>query len=367
MKKSLLAVAVAAALPALALAQSNVTMYGILDANIEYANDDFAQTQLPAGTAAGTGEAHVRLNQGLQSGSRLGFRGVEDIGGGLKGIFTIEHRLNLDTAEVTQGAKFWGGQAWVGLEGGWGRATLGRQYTPLFWALLPADFTGYAFYNNWAGGSPFVPTTGGASTVQGPIRLDNQLAYRSPTMGGFTVYAAYAFGEVPNVDTAGTPAAGFAGNDIYGVAATWQLGGFYLGGGYHKVQDVRTGTGAPACFFEDVAAATVSYKTAGWGLSLGYSMLGFSGTGEVENLLASAFLSLGGGSLVANVIQIEPTGFAGTTNDSALQWGLAYHRPISKRTNWYVAYGANDLSPLAAPGAATLDPMRAAVGVRHLF
>lgn len=353
MKKSLLAVAVAAALPMYAQAQSNVTMYGIVDANVEYLNDDAAQLLAPANSPAGTGEAFVRMSQGLHSGSRLGFRGVEDIGGGLKGIFTIEHRLNLDTGEVTQGAKFWGGQAWVGLESGWGRLTLGRQYTPIFWALLPADFAGYAFYNNWA-----------TNNVQGNIRLDNQLAYRSPTMGGFTVFASYAFGESPNVDTAGTPAAGFAGNDLAGIAASWQMGGLYAGLGYHSIQDVRTGTANAAGFNEDISAATLAYKSAGWGISAGYTQLGYSGTGEVNNILLSAFLNLGGGTLVTNAIQREAEGFAAGNGDT-INYGLAYHRPISKRTNWYVAYGAQEVNATAARAA--LDPMQFAVGVRHLF
>jgi predicted porin len=362
MKKSLLAVAVAAALPVAAQAQSNVTMYGILDAAVEYWNDDAAGNVNPAAPIAG--DAHFRMTNGLQSGSRLGFRGVEDIGGGLKGIFTIEHRLNVDDGRQSA-ARFWHGQAWVGLEAGWGRLTLGRQYTPLFWALLPADFTGYAFYNNWAGFSG--NASPGNLSIQGPIRIDNSLSYRSPTMGGFTVYAAYAFGESPNttIATGNLSPGDTPGNDLYGIAATWQMGNFFLGGGYHAVQDVPVTT--PAGAFEDVAAITASWKTAGWGVSVGYSQIGFSGTGEAENIFGSAFLNLAGGTLVANVIQIEPDGFAGIEGGTALQWGLAYHRPLSKRTNWYVAYGANDLAAVNAPGTINTDPQRIALGVRHLF
>jgi predicted porin len=364
MKKSLLAVAVAAALPALAQAQSSVTLYGILDANVEYSNDDANSIISATNGAVVAGDTTIRLNSGLQSGSRFGVRGVEDLGGGLKAIFTIEHRLSVDTGNTAGGGfqtgngQFWNGQAWVGLEGGWGRLTAGRQYTPIFWALLPADFAGYGFYNNWAG---FTGTGFGPITPQGPIRLDNSLAYRSPTFGGLTVYATYAFGEA----TSGAATNGFGGGsgDIMGIAAGWQLGGLYLAAGYHAIDNDAAGS------LETVLAATASYKFSSFGLSVGYVQGEFVGPGEVSNLMGSAFLNIGPGSLIVNAILIDPSGFAGLRNGSDLQLGVAYTMPISKRTNWYVAFGMNDVSGLQPTASTTsLDnAMRAAVGIRHQF
>jgi predicted porin len=352
MKKSLLAVAVAAALPALAQAQSNVTMYGILDANVEYFNVDAVSATDPAASS------QFQVNQGRQSGSRLGFRGVEDIGGGLKGIFTIEHRLSPDTGTQTA-APFWHGQSWVGLEAGWGRLTLGRQYSPLFWAMLPADFSGYGFYNNWLGGFitsglPAAVNTAIGGSLQGPFRLPNSIAYRSPTMGGFTAYGTYVAGETV-ADT----------GNIWGLAATWQMGGLYLAGGHHAVQDATPGT------LKDVSGLAASYKTAGWGVSLGAYQTGLEASpGEVNTLMLSAFLSLGGGTLVGNVLNVETDGFPAATalNVKNNHFGLAYHRPISKRTNWYAAYGQADMDADPARVASGRDsPTQFAIGVRHLF
>ncbi|MCX7227924.1 MAG: porin [Burkholderiales bacterium] len=387
MKKSLLAVAVAAALPTFAQAQSSVTMFGILDASVEYSD-----SQANAGTPAGTGQVFqegdsgFRLNSGLQSGSRFGIRGVEDIGGGLKGIFTIEHRLDVSTGETAGGNiflvpgaantsfnnKFWNGQAWVGLETRFGNITMGRQYSPLFWALIPADFTVYGFYNNWAG---FSGTNLNGASTQGPFRLDNSLAYKSPTMGGLTVWATYAFGEnlSNNPGTSTAPGSGTTGSgDIWGVAAGWQLGGLYLAAGYHSI-DVKRWAGATVTNgVKDVMAGTASYKFTNFGVSLGYSEINFelaASSPKLTNIMFSGFANLGPGTLFVNATQLDASGFTGLRNDSGLQLGVAYSVPLSKRTNWYAAYGLNDVSGLQSTTATTLidGANRFSIGVRHLF
>jgi len=218
MKKSLLAVALAAALPTLAQAQSSVTLYGILDGSMEYSN---AQANALSGKAIDSAltpspKATFRINSGTQSGSRLGIRGSEDLGNGLRGIFTLEHRLSLDSGSSSYDS-FWYGQAFAGLSSNWGQVTVGRQYTPLFAALAPADFTGYTGYNNWASfsGNGFE-----GIGPQGPIRLNNTVAYKSPTIGGLTVIAAYSAGEQTTSSTP-TNTAGGASGGVAGVAVTW--------------------------------------------------------------------------------------------------------------------------------------------------
>ena len=378
MKKSLLAVAVAAALPTLAHAQSSVTLFGILDASVEY-SDDQANASI-VGTGVQKGDSGLRLNSGLQSGSRFGVRGSEDIGGGLKGIFTLEHRLDISTGDTVGGQiflipgqsnastnnKFWNGQAWVGLEGRWGALTMGRQYSPIFWALIPADFTVYGFYNNWAG---FSGTNLNVATTQGPIRLDNSVSYKSPNFGGLTVYATYAFGEnLTNNATNGSSVTG--SGDIWGIAAGWQLGGLYLAAGYHNIDNkVWSGAGTVA---ESVLALAASYKFTNFGLSLGYTEIGFKQATvdpKLSNVLFSAFANVGPGTLFVNGAMLDASKFTGAKNDSGLQLGIAYSMPLSKRTNWYLAYGLNDFSGLqSATAAQVIDSQnRFSIGLRHLF
>ena len=380
MKKSLLAVAVAAALPTLAHAQSSVTLFGLLDAGIEYS--DAQANATVTGNTVTEGKSGLRVRDGGQLQSRFGIRGSEDLGGGLRAIFTIEHRFTVDTGNTAGGGfgagngSFWNAQAFVGLSGGWGQLTAGRQYTPIFWALLPADFQGYGFYNNWAATSANNVNTVGASIFQGPLRLDNSLVYRSPTFGGLTVYAAYAFGEnLINSGAAG--GSGQAGTgDVWGIAAGWQLGGLYLGAGYHSADNKAFGaatTLTAQAAFKNVLAATASYRWTNFGVSVGYTQLNYeniAGTDpNITNLLFSAFARLGPGTLVFNAIQQEFSDFTGARNDSGLNIGVSYAVPMSKRTNWYVAYGLNDVSGIQSPAATTLldSQNRFVVGIRHLF
>ena len=94
-------------------AQSSVTVYGRVDLSLAQQADAVKNKEIRNG-----------------SGSRLGFRGVEDLGGGLSAVFQIEHRFDADTSAAKDAAKngpFWEGKSIVGLEGGFGRLTLGRE------------------------------------------------------------------------------------------------------------------------------------------------------------------------------------------------------------------------------------------------
>lgn len=102
-----------------ASAQSNVTIYGIADNGIELINN--------ASSAPGASQTLTRLSSGNLSGSRLGFRGTEDLGGGLKAVFILEAGIGLDTGTSLQGGRMFGRQALIGLQGPWGNLYLGRQ------------------------------------------------------------------------------------------------------------------------------------------------------------------------------------------------------------------------------------------------
>lgn len=115
MKKSLLALAALTAFAGAASAQSSVTLYGRVDLSVN----------------KGIGSDVKSISNG--SGSRLGLRGTEDLGGGLSALFNIEHRFNADTgADSTGGVRFWNGRSFVGLQGGFGQIIFGREYTTSF-------------------------------------------------------------------------------------------------------------------------------------------------------------------------------------------------------------------------------------------
>ena len=187
MKKLAIALAV---LPAAAAvqAQSNVTLYGLVDAGVEYVNH-----------ASPTGGSVTRLTSGGMNTSRFGLRGTEDLGGGLKALFQLEGGLFIDNG--TSDGSLFGRQANVGLEGGFGRLVAGRSFTTAYDFMLPFDPMGYSQVYSWATGTHGSPTA--TTTPATPVNryamttsASNLLKYQG-TFGGFKVGATYAFGEQP--------------------------------------------------------------------------------------------------------------------------------------------------------------------------
>ncbi|QTD46232.1 porin [Ottowia testudinis] len=186
MKKSLIALAVLG-LSGAAMAQSSVTLYGVADAGVgrlkvgvsadpaKVGNDASGKTEFTSGSL---------MNNGT---SRLGVRGTEDLGGGLKAGFQFETGLDLDNGaagtKTGSGADaFWARQANVWLGGNWGTVKLGRQFTPSYLTTASYELTGVANYSvlantyNYAGiGS----------------RANSAFAYVTPNFGGFTGALAY--------------------------------------------------------------------------------------------------------------------------------------------------------------------------------
>lgn len=186
MKKSLLALAVLGAFAGGAVAQSSVTLYGTISQGITKGND---------GTASNPGTVGDvwAVEQGFAS--RLGFRGNEDLGGGLSAQFQIEHRFTPDTG-VQTAPTFWQGRTYVQLSGGFGSVYLGREYSPAFWIANKMDAFGWntvgqAGSKQWAGYGVPAGTTG--------VRVANAVGYKSPKLGGLTFNADVGLGEgAPN-------------------------------------------------------------------------------------------------------------------------------------------------------------------------
>ena len=136
--------------------------------------------------------------------SRLGFRGTEDLGDGLRALYTLEMGFAPDSGSSNQGGRLFGRQAFVGLSGPWGSVTLGRQYTMLFWSMLDADILGPNIYSSVS-----------LDSYIANARADNALAYRG-TFGEFTLGATYSFGrDVVNAGPSpgGTNCAGESATD----------------------------------------------------------------------------------------------------------------------------------------------------------
>lgn len=185
------------ALSALALAASSVafaqssgpqlSLYGILDANVQVLDGAAKQTRVQSG--------------GLQ-GSRLGIRGREDLGGGLSAFFTLESGINLDDGTYGQNA-FWGRQAFVGLGTSYGKVSIGRQYSSLY--TLTSDFSQFsnvgsgastAVIGGFGGYEPVRGSNGSATGSGGPARVNNSVKFETQNYGGFSAGALWGMGEV---------------------------------------------------------------------------------------------------------------------------------------------------------------------------
>ncbi len=177
-----------------ASAQSSVTIYGILDASVRYANGLDAAN---AGSATST----TAINSGVNTTNRWGLRGSEDLGGGLSAIFNLEGGLNVDTGASSSATKLFDRAAVVGLRGNFGTVTLGRQTTVLADALSGVD----PLSSRFASLNPNVSIAalsaprlgieyGPAGAATGSFRLDNSVKYLGK-FGDVSVRAMHAFGE----------------------------------------------------------------------------------------------------------------------------------------------------------------------------
>ncbi|MBB4844752.1 putative porin [Paucibacter oligotrophus] len=209
MKKTALILSLLAASTSGAWAQSSVTMYGIVDAGVRYISN--------SGTAPGTG-ALWQVVPGGMSQSRLGFNITEDMGGGLKAIANLEHRLNSDTGTVAA-ADFWR-QSWVGLQSSdFGRITVGRQYNVLF-DIYTSTYASFKY-------SPYIEAYKPEIGLSMGARQDNMVKYLFEA-NGFRGSVQVSAGE------------GNSNNKSMGGLLRYQAGEFSVGGAYLEVTDLAS-------------------------------------------------------------------------------------------------------------------------------
>jgi predicted porin len=192
MKKTIVVTAVATAFAsAPVFAQSAVTLYGIVDTGIEY----FTHATPTGGTVA-----RMPVVGGGDSPSRWGMRGAEDLGGGLKAVFTLESGFSASNGASQQGGRLFGRQSYVGLSGPWGQVTFGRQYSMTNWGMTESNILGSGGFGGLASFDPYLLAA----------RFDNDVVYIG-TFSGLTVGASYSFGR--DSSTAGN-CPGQTGNDF---------------------------------------------------------------------------------------------------------------------------------------------------------
>ncbi|MDB5775387.1 MAG: porin [Herbaspirillum sp.] len=366
MKKSLLALAVLSTVAGAALAQSSITIYGLIDMGIDYDNGK-------TGSTATGSTSKWSVGSGQTSGNRLGFKGSEDLGNGLSAIFTLETGFNADDGTLGNNGRLFGRQSWVGLNGKFGSVKFGRQYSSTYLALQIVD----PFSTSSAADGQRVYGYG-LGKIDPIARSDNTVTYQTPDLSGFTGLAGYGFGE---------QAGSFNKLSTKFLGLNYVNGPLTVLGVYQNTDGVAfSPSSTPTAQLDAIViasglapttttSATVKNTLIGGTYDFGVAKLhaGFGTTKaqavgdlKVRNYLLGATIPFGQGTVLASWNRDNVTDVQKGVSD---QLGVGYTYPLSKRTNLYViaSYTKNQDGVRMNSWANGKSDFEGQFGVRHTF
>jgi general bacterial porin, GBP family len=389
MKKSLLTLALSSVFALSAHAQSSVTLYGVIDTGLVFANNQ-------------NGHSSWQESSSGTENTVYGLKGSEDLGGGMHAIFKLENGFNLNNGSLYNAGDAFGEQAYVGLQTDqFGTLLLGRQFDTVNDVLGPISSAGSSYGGNLSA-HPFNNDNLAADSMS----INNAVKYTSNTYGGFTVEGMYAFSN---------NAGGFSNNRAYGFGATYARGPLNLAAGYLQLNNAGGGGGASstnpngAVALDDGSADFVAQRQRIWGAggnyAFGHATVGLLWThSQIDNMSdvfagGDGYTPLGGGLRLDNYevnarYSLTPSlSLAGayTFTDGSYSNGGASASPewneftlqtdytLSKRTDVYLegvyehVRGAGAGSVLGDATINTLSPsstgtqVAVTVGLRHQF
>lgn len=366
-----------------AQAQSSVTLYGLIDAGISYVNHSAVGT---------TGSSkNFKYDDGVAQGSRWGLRGAEDLGGGLKAIFTLENGFNSGNGTLSQGGAEFGRQAFVGIsKTDIGSVTLGRQYS---------------FSTDYLGASYSI----GGQTVAGNYayhindvdqltssRINNSVKFSSANFSGVTFGGMYGFSNAAGAFAGAPTTSASSSSRAYSFGVNYATGPFGIGAAYTDIHFPGSATPAFSTSIANVATGG-SKDLRTFGLGANYK---FAAATVFALWTNTRFEAISGATSKFNTYEIGGkyaftpaiTGGLGYTymklTDSAQgkwqQVDASADYALSKRTDVYVlgiyqhASGKNGTTPVQAQigsstsyfgtsGNGTSNQIAARVGIRHKF
>jgi predicted porin len=380
MKKSILALSVAAALAAPLAAQADTILYGSARVSVDYNDEDvpFAIFTDPRPGYLNVGTTSSRAWDVVNNDSRLGVMGSEDLGGGLSAVYQYEFAV-----DVTEGGNFDNSNRpkFVGLKGGFGTLTLGTQETPYYHVAGITDifnsgktFTGTA----WLGGSfngKMLDLSGNTSRGSGSlVRADNSIYYTTPDFNGFSGEALLVMNGAKRITEVQGQKLTFENNpsndiDLWNIAAKYSNGPFFAGVSYIKLNGStdysdKFGTNPPPI------NRTVSFDLDQWVAGLGYNSGPFSvgfiyeqgtlnefglrsnmsfnsvrwGGDDATNYYLSGSYTFGNNMISAAFGQLDP----GTNGSNKIDnYVLGYQYNLSKRTRLWAEYIGRSTDPSA--------------------
>ncbi|WP_255408654.1 porin [Limnohabitans sp. G3-2] len=328
-------------------AQSSVTLYGVADLG-------YNTVKLSDGTDT---VKQSGLNS-IASGSRFGFKGTEDLGGGLKANFLMEYSVQPDEATTSMANR----QSYVGLEGDFGSVNLGRQYTLHHGVQGGADLIGNVTAAGWIGG------------MDSRVRQSNAITYKTPTFNGFSASAQVGFGESVQLNGSAKE------NEQTSLGLNYANGPLALAYAYEKVKNTSVLARDLAGTAFDVAAIAGADSWKANALSASYDFgvakvaylnnstkaddTTFNAKFAANNFAVSvpfgsftALATVGNGKIKVDGVD--------DTKLSAYQLGLTY--ALSKRTTAYSYIGETKFKDVSVTPNETIKYSTTAVGVRHTF
>jgi predicted porin len=347
-----------------AYAQSNVTLYGIIDEGITYTSNQ-------------KGHSNWQLQSGGASISRWGLRGVEDLGGGLQTIFVLENGFDPSTGNIGNNGALFGRSAYVGITSRYGSLTLGRQYDEMANLLSKID-AGL----NW---SVYLAHLNDVDNTAGINRINNAVKYSSPLIAGFNVEALYSFGGV---------AGQFSTNSVKSFGLSYTGGPLYAAAAYTYIKNPFTsvfgGVAPNAIAFssyvpnaesQEIWGAGVRYTLGKATLGLQYSSTRFGKAFEGADVRFDNYEANLGyqvrPDVLAGIVYIYTHGTLSATDQSPIyrSIGLFTDYLLSKRTDIYAvaelqkAGGSatqSQITNISAPSSGRSQGI-VHVGLRHRF
>ncbi|WP_438391862.1 porin [Caballeronia sp. DA-9] len=353
---------VAALTASSAFAQSSVTLYGILDTAIQYANTG--------------GHTTVREDSSSVAPTRWGLTGTEDLGGGYAAVFKLENGFNINNGTISGNGALFNREAWVGIRGPFGQVQLGNNYTPLFttYATYSLGSLNTLGWGNAANNYVFVPAA----------RTANSIRYVSPTIAGFLLRALYARG------TNGASGAPASLGDTASVGVNFRAGAFsadadYLQQRFAPTATITTASSVQAGRYYLFAA---SYDFGFIKPSALYEI--HRNGGNVTSAISSAYASPSHDFYEVNAL-IHDAGWASSVlvsfgqyflksngNGDSTSYGVRYEYQLSKRSSFYVgiaevrnrskaSFSVSDAGGPGIPVAAGQNITSGIAGIIHKF
>lgn len=328
MNKAVLAAVVLTSMSAGALAQNNVQIYGLLDAAIVH----------ESGGAKGSA---TKLESGVSNGSRIGFRGNEDLGDGLSALFVLEAGILIDTGASDQNGLLFGRQAYAGVrKKDVGTLAVGRQYTPIYQALTMIDPSA----NNYGGAAGQLMSGEKAGT-----RQNNTVSFSSDKLAGFSGQLAYGFGEVSG---------NARGSRQVGGSLTYELGRLTMRTAYNRTNNATATDSARNTL--TLAKYDFGMLTAGVGVGTNKGL----GTTDSRDYIAALTVPFGPHTVMATYIKKDDRSMSNKFD--AHQCASTYIYNFSKRTLVYAAYAKLSNTHFTTTKFGTGD-REIDLGIKHTF